>query len=133
MGGWRSVNACKVIMRVCGLPSSKVIAKATAFQGLLPIAMLAPGHGPPHTALPDMPDVSIHTSGEVLEVLSEVLYRVCLPNGKVVCAHLSKALCAQGAGFVAGDSLRLEMTPYDFDTARILGRLEQGKEPADAG
>lgn len=68
-----------------------------------------------------MPDATIHTCGKVLERSGPVLYRVSLPNGKVILAHLSKRLTDENAAFAAGDSLLLEFTPYDFDTARILG------------
>lgn len=73
-----------------------------------------------------MPDATIHTLGRVLEARGPVLYRVSLPNGKVILAHLSKPLADAKAVFSAGDPLLLEMTPYDFDTARILGRAAGG-------
>jgi len=69
-----------------------------------------------------MPDATIHTSGKVLEQAGPVLYRVSLPNGKIILAHLSKQLADEMAVFTTGDMLLLELTPYDFDTARILGR-----------
>lgn len=56
-----------------------------------------------------------------MEPLSPVLYRVALPNGKVILAHLSKRLTDEQAVFAAEARLLLELTPYDFDTARILG------------
>lgn len=68
-----------------------------------------------------MPDATIHTTGEVVEIRSEILYGVALPNGKVILAHLDRGLRDQGAGWQVGDSLLLEMTPYDFDGARIIG------------
>jgi len=68
-----------------------------------------------------MPDATIHTLGRVLETRSPVLYRVSLPNGKIILAHLSKALADEKAEFSVDDELRLELTPFDFDTARILG------------
>jgi len=71
-----------------------------------------------------MPDATIHTLGRVLENLSPVLYRVALPNGKVILAHLPKRLAATQPGFATGDRVVLEFTPYDFDTARILGAVE---------
>ena len=67
-----------------------------------------------------MPDATIQTHGKVLETRGPVLYRVELPNGKVILAHLSKELADAGATFVAGDELLLELTPFDFDQARIL-------------
>lgn len=71
-----------------------------------------------------MPDATIHTLGRVLENPGPVLYRVSLPNGKIILAHLSKSLADDKAVFVEGDRLLLELTPYDFDTARILGPAE---------
>ena len=72
-----------------------------------------------------MPDASIHTHGRILEKAGPALYRVSLPNGKVILAHLSKRLTDEKAAFAAGDSLLLEFTPYDFDTARILGAASE--------
>jgi translation initiation factor IF-1 len=69
-----------------------------------------------------MPDATIHTLGQVLENLGPVLYRVALPNGKIILAHLSKRLTDEKAAFALDDRILLELTPYDFDTARILGR-----------
>jgi translation initiation factor IF-1 len=68
-----------------------------------------------------MPDATIHTVGKVLQNLAPVLYRVELPNGKIIMAHLSKPLTLDHAVFAIGDRLILELTPYDFDNARILG------------
>ena len=68
-----------------------------------------------------MPDVTIHTIGTVLEKLGPILYRVALPNEKIIMAHLSKPLTVAHAVFSINDPLVLELTPYDFDQARILG------------
>lgn len=71
-----------------------------------------------------MPDATVHTDAHVLAHLNGPLYRVSLPNGKTILAHLSKPLADEGAVFEPGVILRLELTPYDFDQARILGNLE---------
>jgi translation initiation factor IF-1 len=68
-----------------------------------------------------MPDATIHTAGEILAQLNPVLYRVSLPNGKIILAHLSKPLAAAKAEFGLNSSVVLELTAYDFDQARILG------------
>jgi len=73
-----------------------------------------------------MPDATIHAHGKILEPRGPVLYRVELPNGKIILAHLSKPLADAGAIFAAGGKVLLEMTPYDFDQARILGPAEGG-------
>ena len=72
-----------------------------------------------------MPDATIHTHARVLETRGPVLYRVSLPNGKIILAHLSKRLADENASFSVNDELLLELTPYDFDTARILGLAEE--------
>ncbi len=72
-----------------------------------------------------MPDATIHAAGPIVEPLSEVLYRAELPNGKRILAHLSKELAVAGARFEAGQRVVMELTPYDFDQARIL-RLADG-------
>jgi translation initiation factor IF-1 len=71
-----------------------------------------------------MPDVTIHTIGTILKTLGPILYRVELENGKTIMAHLSKPLTEAKAEFSVGDRLLLELTPYDFDQARILERTE---------
>jgi len=78
----------------------------------LPILHEIPGN--------EMPDATIHTLGRVLEKQGPELYRVSLPNGKIILAHLSKRLANEKAEFFPDDTLRLELTPYDFDQARIL-------------
>lgn len=70
-----------------------------------------------------MPDATIHTQGRILALAGPVLYKVSLPNGKIILAHLSKRLADEHAEFAAGDILLLELTPYDFETARILQRM----------
>lgn len=68
-----------------------------------------------------MPDATIHTRARILAHTGPVLYRVSLPNGKIILAHLSKRLADEQAAFAVGDMLLLELTPYDFETARIIG------------
>ena len=69
--------------------------------------------------LQDVPSEPIITTGEVLLVYSDRAYEVSLPNGKKVIAHLAKALEAQKAEIVPGAKVTLEMTPFDFEKARI--------------
>jgi len=69
-----------------------------------------------------MPDATIHVAGKILERLREILYRVELPNGKVITGHLSKPLTDAKASFEDGQMVVLELTAYDFEAGRILGR-----------
>ena len=68
-----------------------------------------------------MSEACIETTGTVLERKGEIIYRVELINGKVMLGHLSKELTDAKAEFADGDSVALEMTPYDFDQGRIVG------------
>jgi translation initiation factor IF-1 len=68
-----------------------------------------------------MPDATIHTVGKILEQLNPILYRVSLPNGKIILAHLSKPLNEAKFVFAVGEQIVAELTAYDFDQARILG------------
>ncbi len=68
-----------------------------------------------------MPDPTIHAAGKILVRLNEILYRAELPNGKVIMAHLSKPLTEAKAEFSPGTTVRLELTAFDFESARILG------------
>jgi len=72
-----------------------------------------------------MPDASIHTHGKILGQAGKVLYRVELPNGKIILAHLSRRLVEENTVFATGDTLLLEFTPYDFESARILGLRDE--------
>lgn len=68
-----------------------------------------------------MSDATIHAVGKVLENLNPILYRVALPNGKAILAHLSKPLTEAKMVFSIDERIVLELTAYDFDQARILG------------
>lgn len=70
-----------------------------------------------------MSEIAIKTTGVITERKGEILYAVELMNGKVMLGHLSKPLTDAGADFSAGDNVLLEMTPYDFDQGRIVGRV----------
>lgn len=71
-----------------------------------------------------MPDATIHTIGEILENLNPILYRIKLPNGKIILGHLSKPLTEAKVVFSPAERVVAELTAYDFDQARILGLAE---------
>jgi translation initiation factor IF-1 len=70
-----------------------------------------------------MSEPAIETTGIILERKGEILYRVELLNGKVMLGHLSKPLTDAKAELSEGDSVLLEMTPFDFDQGRIVSKL----------
>jgi len=57
-----------------------------------------------------------------VEVLPKSLFRVELPNGYRLVGHLSKRLRGGGAALAGGDTVTLEMTPYDLSKGRIVGK-----------
>ena len=68
-----------------------------------------------------MPEKPIPAVAIVLARLSPITYRIALPNGKELVGHISKALRNDPPDFEVNDQVTLEMTPYDFSRARIVG------------
>ena len=66
-----------------------------------------------------MPSEPITTHGEVLKIFSERAFQVALPNGKKVIAHPAKSMLARKDEIIEGAVVALEMTPFDFEKARI--------------
>lgn len=65
---------------------------------------------------------SIELEGKVLEKLPNAMFRVQLENGHVVLAHISGKLRMNYIKIVPGDTVQLEMSPYDLTKARITWR-----------
>lgn len=70
-----------------------------------------------------MPEVPITTLGTIRELRAgpQATYLVELPNGKVVTGHLPRRLSGLADELPVGTRVLLEMTPYDFEKARIAG------------
>jgi len=66
----------------------------------------------------------IETEGVVIETLPGTMFRVKLANGKIVLAHISGKMRLHFIRILPGDRVRLEFTPYDLSTARIVYRLK---------
>ena len=56
-------------------------------------------------------------------VLAGTMFRVKLQNGHEVLAHISGKMRKRFIRLVVGDRVKLEMSPYDADKARIVYRL----------
>jgi translation initiation factor IF-1 len=65
----------------------------------------------------------IEVEGEVVESLPNTLFRVKLPNGRIVLCHLSGKMRLNFIRLMPGDRVKLEMTPYDATKGRITYRL----------
>jgi len=66
-----------------------------------------------------MPDATIHTLARITECLGTV-HLAELKNGKTLIVHRSKPLADAKAPIEIGDAALIELTPYDFDSARII-------------
>ena len=77
---------------------------------------------PPAPASQDK-EAPIELDGTVSAVLAGTMFRVKLRNGHEVLAHISGKMRKKFIRLVIGDNVRLEMSPYDADKARIVYRL----------
>lgn len=67
---------------------------------------------------------AIELEGKIVAVLPGTMFRVQLANGHVVLGHLSGKLRKHFIKIAAGDTVKLEMSPYDLDKARITFRVK---------
>jgi translation initiation factor IF-1 len=67
---------------------------------------------------------NIEIEGEVTECLPNTLFRVKLPNNRIVLCHLSGKMRLHFIRIMPGDKVKLEMTPYDPAKGRIIFRLK---------
>lgn len=65
---------------------------------------------------------AITADGVVKEVLPGTMFRVALPGGKIVLAHISGKMRKHFIRIVPGDRVTLELSPYDLTKARITFR-----------
>jgi translation initiation factor IF-1 len=59
--------------------------------------------------------------------LSDRHYRARLPNGKEVIAHLERRAPSAWRALPSGTAVVGELSPYDFDHARIAGWVDSGE------
>ncbi len=64
----------------------------------------------------------IHFDGEVIELLPNVHFRVLLENGHKIIAHTSGKIRKNRIRILAGDKVKVEMTPYDLTKGRVIHR-----------
>ena len=61
----------------------------------------------------------IEMEGKVIDTLPNTMFRVELENGHVVTAHISGKMRKHYIRILTGDSVKVEMTPYDLSKGRI--------------
>jgi translation initiation factor IF-1 len=69
-----------------------------------------------------MSDDVIEQYGVVNEVLPNAMFRVQLDNGHVILAHISGKLRKNFIRILAGDTVRVEISPYDLTRGRVVWR-----------
>ena len=67
---------------------------------------------------------AIEVEGRILQVLAGTMFRVELNNGHSVLAHISGKMRKRFIRLTVGDRVKMEMSPYDLDKARIVYRLQ---------
>ena len=67
-------------------------------------------------------DDVIEFEGTVVEVLPNAVFKVKLPNGHIVTAHLSGKLRMNYIRILQGDHVTVEVSVYDLNKGRITWR-----------
>jgi translation initiation factor IF-1 len=66
----------------------------------------------------------IEVEGRIVAVLPGTMFRVQLSNGHIVLGHISGKLRKHFIKIAAGDMVKMEMSPYDTEKARITFRIK---------
>lgn len=69
-----------------------------------------------------MPKDTIRVEGVVKELLPNTMFRVLLQNGHEILAHISGKMRLNFIKILPGDSVIVEMSPYDLTKGRITYR-----------
>jgi len=67
---------------------------------------------------------TIEVEGKVLESLPNAMFRVELANGHKVLAHISGKIRLHYIRILPGDTVLIELSPYDLSRGRIIYRLK---------
>jgi len=70
-----------------------------------------------------MKEEAIEVEGRIHTVLAGTMFRVELDNKHMVLATICGKMRKRFVRLVAGDRVKMEMSPYDLDKARITWRL----------
>ena len=65
---------------------------------------------------------AIEVEGKVVELLPNTMFRVQLPNGHLVLAHISGKMRLHFIRILPGDKVVVEISPYDLSKGRITYR-----------
>lgn len=65
---------------------------------------------------------NIEMEGTVVETLPNTMFRVKLENGHIVTAHISGKMRKHYIRILTGDTVTVQLTPYDLTKGRIVFR-----------
>ncbi|HDI78421.1 MAG TPA: translation initiation factor IF-1 [Desulfobacteraceae bacterium] len=64
----------------------------------------------------------IQVEGKIVETLPNAMFRVELPNGHRILAHISGKMRMHYIKLLPGDQVVVELSPYDLSRGRIIRR-----------
>ena len=71
----------------------------------------------------------VELEGEVVEALPNAMFRVKLDNmDRTVLGHVAGKMRRFRIRILPGDRVRVELSPYDLDRARIVYRHKEGRQ-----
>lgn len=71
-----------------------------------------------------MKEENIEVEGTVMEALPNAMFRVELPNGHKILAHVSGKIRMNFIKILPGDKVTVELSPYDLTRGRIIYRFK---------
>lgn len=66
----------------------------------------------------------LELDAKVTKMLPDAMFKVELPNGKVILAHVSGKMRMHYIKILPGDRVKLQISPYSLDRARIIYRYK---------
>ena len=72
----------------------------------------------------------VEFEGEIVEALPNAMFRVALDNGHEVLGHVAGKMRRFRIRILPGDRVRVEVSPYDLNRARIVYRHRRARPAA---
>lgn len=64
----------------------------------------------------------IEVEGKIVEALPNAMFRVEIPGNRVILAHISGKMRVHYIKILPGDTVKVELSPYDLSRGRITYR-----------
>lgn len=64
----------------------------------------------------------IELDGVISELLPATTFKVTLPDGRIIQSYLCGRMRKNNIKLIVGDSVKLEISPYDLNRGRIIYR-----------